>query len=112
MAPGTDNTTATSLNDVTVQDLLDPVFAYQSGTIKVDNTQSCAAAICNPGEESVIFSNVDDNAALSDAAAPGDVGSFDGGDTLDLGDGNEGGNDPLDLNASGVWVVLFTARMQ
>ena len=64
--------------DVTVRDVLDPVFQYQAATIQVDNSVGeCAVAACTAAEEQAIFAAVDGAAFLSDAV-DGDVGSYAG----------------------------------
>ena len=95
--------------DVTVRDVLDPAFQYQTGTIKIDNSLAeCGAAVCTPVEEQAIFTAVDGTAILTDAV-DGDVASF-AGAIVDAGDGNVG-NLQLDINGSAVWAILFSAKM-
>ncbi len=95
--------------DVSVQDVLDPLFLYQAGTIQVDNSVSeCAAASCTPAEEQTIFSSIDATPFLTDGP-DGDVASF-AGTTIDAGDGNAG-NAQLDINGDSVWAILFTVKI-
>ena len=49
------NSGSVVINDTSIQDVLDPLFVYQPGTIRVDNSQTCAAAVCIPGEEPAIY---------------------------------------------------------
>jgi len=101
-----DNTTAVGMDDVSVQDVLDPAFAYQAGSMKVDNTLAFGAA------EALIYSTVNAVATtLSDQPLAGDVASA-VGVTIDVGDSVVGANDQLDIAASSVWAFLFRALMQ
>jgi hypothetical protein len=104
------NSTAVAVDDITIQDVLDPAFTYTAGTIRVDNTQSCAAAVCTNPEEAAVFAAVSGAAALTDAAGD-DVGSFDGSDTIDVGNGNEGTNAQADIAANAVYAVLITVTV-
>lgn len=98
-------------SDVSVRDMLNPLFQYQAGTIQVDNSVSeCASAACTPAEEQAIFSSVIAAPFLTDAA-DGDVGSYTGaGTTIDAGDGNAG-NAQLDINSDSVWAMLFSVKL-
>jgi uncharacterized repeat protein (TIGR01451 family) len=100
-----DNTTAFPLTDVSVQDVLDPAFAYQAGSIKVDNSQATGAA------QAAIYTAVNAGAAVTDAAGD-DVASYDGTDTINVGNSVEATNTQLDVAASTVWAVIFNAVMQ
>ena len=97
--------------DVSVRDVLDAAFQYQSGTIQADNSVAeCAVAICTVGEELAIFTAVDAAAFLSDAADV-DVTSFTGaGPSVDAGDGTVA-NAQLDINADAVWALLFSVKL-
>ncbi len=96
-------------NDVSVQDVLDPLFLYQPGSIQVDNAVSeCAAASCTPAEEQTIFSSIDATPFLTDTA-DGDVASF-AASTIDAGDGNAA-NAQLNINGDSVWAILFTVQI-
>ena len=45
--------------DISMQDVLDPGFTYEAGTLRLDNSvASCAAAACTPAEEAAIFSRM------------------------------------------------------
>jgi hypothetical protein len=97
-------------SDVSVRDVLDPLFQYQAGTIQVDNAVSeCAAASCTPAEEQTIFSSIDATPFLNDAV-DGDVASFTAGTTVDAGDENTG-NAQLNINGDSVWAILFSVKM-
>jgi hypothetical protein len=96
--------------DVSVRDVLEPLFQYQAGTIQVDNSVSeCAAATCTPAEEQTIFSAIDGTPFLNDAV-DGDVASFTAGTTIDAGDGNTA-NAQLNINGDTVWAILFSVKM-
>ena len=104
------NNQASAETDVSVRDVLEPLFLYQAGTIQVDNSVSeCAAATCTPAEEQTIFSTIDATPFLNDAE-DGDVASFTTGTTIDAGDGNAG-NAQLNINGDSVWAILFSVEM-
>ena len=96
--------------DASVQDVLDPLFAYQAGTIKTDNSvANCVAATCTAAEEAAIFTSVDGQVADSDAV-DGDTVSYTVS-TVDAGNQNQA-NAQLDILGSRVWAVLFTVKLQ
>lgn len=99
-----DNTTPFSLNDVSVQDVLDPTFAYITGSMKVDNTIAAGAS------DAVIYSTVNAGTPVTDGT-PDDVASVTGA-TIDVGDSVVGTNSQLDIVADRVWAILFRALMQ
>ncbi len=104
------NNQASAETDVSVRDVLEPLFQYQAGTIQVDNSVSeCAAATCIPAEEQTIFSAIDATPFLNDAV-DGDVASFTAGTTIDAGDGNAA-NAQLNINGDTVWAILFSVEM-
>jgi hypothetical protein len=105
------NNPGAARNDVTVRDVLDPAFQYQAGTIQVDNSLAeCVASVCTQSEEQAIFAAVDGAAVLTDAV-DGDVASYTAaGTTVDAGNGNVG-NLQLDINGTGVWAIMFSAKM-
>lgn len=100
-----DNTTNFPLNDVSIQDILDPTFAYQAGSMKVDNT------IVSGATEAVIYSTVNAVAGTVTDAVDGDVASVTGA-TINAGDQNEAGNNQLDIAANRVWAILFRVLLQ
>lgn len=106
------NNTPVPIDDVSIQDVLAASFAYTANSIKIDNTTTCALEDCTALEEDAIFAAIDDNAPLTDAAAAGDVGSYDGTDTIDIGNSSETNNDQLDILASSVFAVQITVTMQ
>ncbi len=105
------NNTSSAVTDVSVRDVLDTAFQYQTETIQVDNSVvECAVAVCTAGEELTIFTAVDGTAILTDAV-DGDVGSYTGTSlSVDTGDGAEA-NGQLNINADAVWAVLFSVKM-
>jgi hypothetical protein len=97
-------------SDVSVRDVLNPLFQYQAGTIQVDNSVSeCAATTCTPAEEQTIFSSIDATPFLTDAV-DGDAASYTAGTTIDAGDGNVA-NAQLNINGDSVWAILFSVKM-
>ena len=106
------NSGSVVINDTSIQDVLDPLFVYQPGTIRVDNSQTCAAAVCIPGEEPAIYAAAAAAVAGSDAAAAGDTVSFDLTDTIDIGNTLELANDQQNALAGNVLAVVFTVQVQ
>ena len=105
------NNPGAAISDVTVRDVLDPVFVYQAGTIQVDNSLAdCAVSTCTAGEELAIFTAADATAFLTDAA-DADVASYTGASlSVDAGNGNVA-NLQLDINANAIWAILFSVKM-
>ena len=106
------NSGSIAVNDLSIEDVLGPLFIYKTGTIRVDNSQTCAAAVCVPGEEPAIYAAAAGAAVGSDAAAAGDTVSFDGTATINVGNAVEAANDQQDAAASSVLAVVFTVQMQ
>jgi len=100
-----DNPTLFPLNDVSVQDVLDPVFAYQAGSMKVDNTLASGAS------QALIYSTVNAVAGTVSDVIGDDVASA-VGVTIDVGNSVVGTNSQLDIAADSVWAILFRALMQ
>jgi uncharacterized repeat protein (TIGR01451 family) len=100
-----DNPTLFPISDVSIQDVLDPAFAYQAGSMKVDNSLSSGAT------QAQIYSTVNAVAGNVSDAVDGDVGSVSGA-TIDMGNSVVGGNGQLDVAADSVWAVLFRVLMQ
>jgi hypothetical protein len=90
-------------SDVSIRDVLDPAFAYSTGSLKVDNSAAVGASV------QAIYSAVTGTAALTDTI-DADVASI-AGSTIDVGD-RFVGNGPLDIAANRIWALLFTVRMQ
>ncbi len=106
------NSGSVQINDTSIQDILDPLFDYQLGTIRVDNSFICAAAVCIPGEEPGIYAAALLVGAGSDGAGVGDTVSFDGTDTIDIGDEIETANDQQEAAAGTVLAVILTVQVQ
>jgi len=103
------NNTGGAVADVSVRDVLDPAFAYQTPSIQIDNSVlACALATCDPGEEAAIFTAVDGATVLTDATGD-DVVSY-GALTVDAGDENVA-NLQLDILANRVWAILFSVQI-
>lgn len=105
------NNTAFAVNDISVQDVLAPTFAYQTGTIKVSNTVVDCGAACDATEEAAIYTAANGAAALTDAVDP-DVASYTAGTrTIDAGNQTLA-NGPVNAAANRVWAILFSVVMQ
>jgi uncharacterized repeat protein (TIGR01451 family) len=107
------NSGSVAINDTSIQDILDPLFVYQAGTIRVDNSFTCALAVCAAGEEPGIYAAALLVGAGSDLPGAGDTVSFDGPSlTIDIGDEIETTNDQQDAAAGVVLAVIFTVQVQ
>ena len=96
--------------DVSIQDVLDALFVYTAGTIRVDNSVAeCAIAACDAAEELAIYNAARVTAALTDGV-DGDTASI-AGVTIDVGNQNVA-NGPLDSAANSVLAVVFTVQVQ
>ena len=103
------NDSTVGMTDLSVQDVLDlATFTYTAGSLKVDNSQTCAAFGCTVGEESSIFTAVDATSPLSDVVDSNVISHVTG--TIDAGNAVQA-NGQLDINASGVWAMSFTVTM-
>lgn len=100
-----DNTTAFGLSDVSVQDVLDPTFAYQADSMLVIDT------IPTGSSQAVIYSTVSTSGAAATDVINDDVASA-VGVTINVGNSAVPGNTALDVPASSVWAILFRALMQ
>jgi uncharacterized repeat protein (TIGR01451 family) len=109
------NIGSVDINDVSIQDVLDALFVYQAGTIRVANVAlpstggSCALAACDTDEEAEIYAAVSVVAANSDGV-DGDTSSF-AGATVDVGNQTVA-NGQLDVTADRVLGVVFTVQVQ
>jgi hypothetical protein len=98
------------VQDVSMQDILDPVFLYVAGSINYDNSvATCALTDCTVAEEAAIFAATDSGTVGTDAL-DGDAVNF-AGVTLDVGNENVA-NAQLDIAGSKVWAVIFSFRIQ
>lgn len=105
------NSGSVAISDTSIQDVLDPLFVYQAGTIRVDNSvANCAAALCTPAEEVAIYTAASGAAAGTDAVDAPDTVSF-AGVTVDAGNENVA-NGQLNAAANAVLAVVFTVQVQ
>ena len=101
-----DNTTLFPITDVSIQDVLDPAFAYQTGSMKYNNALAAGAS------EALIYTTVNAVAAsVATDAISDDVASA-VGVTIDVGNSVVGTNTQVDIAANSVWAILFRALMQ
>jgi len=99
-----------AVSDVSIRDILDPLFAFQPGTIRVDNSvAACALQACTPAEEAAIFVSASAALPLSDAV-DADTASY-SPSTVEVGDQNVA-NARLDIAANSVFAVVFAAKVQ
>jgi hypothetical protein len=89
--------------DVSVQDVLDPAFAYSTGSLKVDNSAANGSTV------GAIYTAVNGTSPLTDVI-DADVASI-SGSTIDVGN-RFVANGRLDIAANRIWALLFTVRMQ
>jgi uncharacterized repeat protein (TIGR01451 family) len=101
------NESSVAISDVSIQDVLDPAFTYQSPSIKIDNSVADCGVSCDTTEEAAIYAAAIATGVLSDAAAAGDAASF-AALTVDAGDSVVGANDQLDVPANKVLALVFT----
>ena len=105
------NNRSAARGDVSLQDVLDAAFGYQTGSMKVTNAVGeCAADTCTALEEDAIFTAVNSGTVVTDAVDDPDVGSITGA-TIDVGDEVVGGNGQLDISANAVWALVFSVVM-
>jgi hypothetical protein len=105
------NSASVAVTDTSIQDVLDPLFVYQAGTIRVDNAvANCAAVACTPAEEAAIYASAILVGASTDAVDAPDVASF-AGVTVDVGNENAA-NGQQDAAANRVLAVVFTVQVQ
>ena len=110
------NLGSVDINDVSIQDVLNVLFAYQTDSIRVANVAlpstggSCAVAVCTTSEEAEIYAAASVVATNGDATGDSDTSSF-AGTTVDVGDENAA-NDPLNVTADRVLAVVFTVQVQ
>lgn len=111
------NIGSVDINDISIQDVLDPLFVYQANSTRVLNIAlpssggACAAAVCTSTEEDEIYAAVSAAGVNTDAAGD-DTSSFDGSTTIDAGNANEATNAQLDVTADNVLAVVFTVQVQ
>jgi hypothetical protein len=100
-----DNPTVFGVSDVSIQDVLEPAFTYQAGSMKVDNS------LASGSSEALIYSTVNAVAATVSDAIGDDVASAVGA-TIDVGNSVVGTNSQVDVAADSVWAILFKVLMQ
>ena len=101
-----DNKSSIQVDDTSIQDVLNALFAYQATTIRVDNSvASCAGASCTGPEEVAIYAAAAATAALTDAV-DADAASITG-TTVDVGNENVA-NGQLNAAANSVLAVVIT----
>jgi titin len=98
----TDNT-GSARSDVSIQDVLDPAFAYSAVSLKVDNSVASGSTV------GAIYDAVNASSTLTDEI-DADVVSITGA-TIDAGN-RYVANGQLDIAANRIWALLFTVRMQ
>ena len=105
------NAGSVAVLDTSIQDVLDPLFLYQAGSIRVDNSVGdCAADPCTNLEEAAIYASAILVAPSTDLVDAPDVASF-GALTVDVGDENAA-NGPQGAAANSVLAVVFTVQVQ
>ena len=105
------NLGSVAINDVSIQDVLDPLFLYTVGTIRVDNSVGdCALAACDAAEEAAIYAAASVVAANTDIVDLADTSSF-AGVTVDAGNQSVA-NGQLNVAANTVLAVVFTVQVQ
>jgi len=103
------NQSSVAINDVSIQDVLDVLFVYQTESIRVDNSVGDCGATCDAAEEAAIYAAASAVGNNLDAV-DGDTSSF-AGVTVDV--GNQAvGNARLDAAANKVLAVVFTVQVQ
>jgi len=106
------NTSSVAVNDVSMRDVLAALFAYETGTIKIDDSvANCAAASCTALEEAAIYTAVNASSALTDAVDADTATYTAGTKTVDAGNQNAA-NGQLNAAANKVLALLFTVQVQ
>jgi uncharacterized repeat protein (TIGR01451 family) len=98
-----DNTTSVPVSNVSLEDVLDPLFAYQAGTIKVANSSPTGS------NSATIYAAVNAAPALGDIVNGADVAGISG---ATISAGSVAGNQQLNLAGSSVWAMLFEVVVQ
>jgi uncharacterized repeat protein (TIGR01451 family) len=98
-----DNSSGVAADSVSLQDSLATAFAYQPGTIKVDESQNTGASVAN------IYAAANAATPLTDAVSGADVVGVTG---VKVTAGQTAGNAKLSIPAGKVWAMLFTVRVQ
>lgn len=99
------------VGDVSMQDVLNALFLYKAGTIRIDNaTNECTLTACSLVEEKAIYDAAILTAVLTDAVGA-DSASI-AGVTIDVGNSVIAGNTQQDAAANKVLALVFTVTMQ
>jgi uncharacterized repeat protein (TIGR01451 family) len=98
-----DNTTNVPLLDVSIQDILDNTFAYQSGSMR-------AGTLASGSSQAVIYSTISAVAGTLSDGTGDDIASY-ASSTIDVGNQNAV-NSTLDVPGNSVWGILFRTLMQ
>lgn len=105
------NKSDVSRTDLSIRDVLDPLFVYTAGTIYIDNSQSeCALVACTAAEEASIRTAALATTVKTDIV-DADAASF-AGVTIDVGNQIITGNVQQDTDANKVLAVVFRVQMQ
>ena len=112
------NLGSVDINDVSIQDVLDVLFTYQTDSIRVANVAlpstggSCALAVCITTEEAEIYAAASVVAANTDGVDLVDTSSFDGPTTTVNAGDQSVANGTLIVAANSVLAVVFTVQVQ
>ena len=104
------NESSVAINDISIQDVLDPLFVYQATSIRVDNSVADCGATCDTTEEAAIYLAASGAGANTDAVDLADTSSITGV-TVDAGNENVT-NGQLNVAANTVLAVVFTVQVQ
>ena len=103
------NESSVAINDVSIQDVLDPAFTKDVDNIHIDTAVVDCGAICDSTEEAAIYASAIATGPLTDAT-PDDTVSF-AALTLDAGDSVVATNTQLDVPANRVLALVFTVTV-
>jgi len=105
------NLSSVPITDISMRDVLDPLFLYQGGTIRVDNAvANCALAACTQAEIDAVYASAILPANARTDGVDADTASF-AGVTVDAGNQNVA-NGQLDVAANTVMALVFTVTVQ
>jgi len=107
------NASSIQITDVSIQDILNPLFLYSPGTIRLDNSVGDCGLDCDTGEKAAIYAAALLTLPLTDAVG-GDAASYAVGppETIDIGNENVAGNSALNITAQTVQALVFTVTVQ
>ena len=104
------NQGSVAINDVSIRDVLDPLFVYQADSIRVDNSVADCGATCDATEEAAIYAAASAVLPTNSDGVDADTSSF-AALTVDAGDENVA-NGQLNVAANTVLAVVFTVQVQ